>query len=296
MILTLNFNYMMIQNEQIVKISDAHVHFWNVEKIKYPWLDNFPKINMNLGIEEYNDTLTDIQVENIVFVQCECEPNSYKDELQYISHLAQTDHRIKAIVSYFPLEYAQSEKELGDLLNEFPLIKGIRRLEEHSSSLYKNTNFLLQLDHLLKYDLSFDICVTAPQLPAAVSLVESKPEHRFVLDHFGKPNIRAKEFKAWEKAIKRIAAHQQTYCKLSGLVTEADWQYWDITDLKPYFHTILDYFGPDRIMFGSDWPVVTLATPYDRWYSTAIALCDGLDLHKIFYANTLNFYRIASYE
>ncbi|NGM60930.1 amidohydrolase family protein [Sphingobacterium sp. SGG-5] len=287
---------MVNRNRQIVKISDAHVHFWNVEKIKYPWLDNFPKINMNLGIEEYDEAIGDIQIENIVFVQCECEPNRYRDELHYINHIAQTDHRIQAIVSYFPLEYVQDDKELADLLREFPLIKGIRRLEEHPSSLYKNTNFIRQMDLLLKYDLSFDLCVTASQIPAAVGLVESKPEHRFVLDHFGKPNIKANEFKAWEKAIKRIAAHPQTYCKLSGLVTEADWQNWDVATLKPYFHTVLKYFGSDRLMFGSDWPVVTLATSYDKWYSAAIELCDGLDLHRIFYANTLNFYKIATHE
>ncbi len=285
----------MIRNRQIVRISDAHVHFWDIEKIKYPWLDDVPKINMNFGVDEYNKAIEDIQVENIVFVQCECETDCYIDEVKYIHELAKTDNRIKAVVAYFPIEHPDAEETLQKLLSDYPLIKGIRRLEENPVSLYDNPVFQRQLDLLLKYNLSFDLCVTASQLPAAVNLVESKPEHRCVLDHFGKPNIKTKEFKEWKRAIKRISAHQKTYCKLSGLVTEADWECWNVTDLKPYFHTVLEYFGPDRIMFGSDWPVVTLAASYDKWYSTAIELCDGLDLYKIFYANTLNFYRITTH-
>lgn len=282
-------------NRRIVKVTDAHVHFWDLEKMGYPWLDDVPEIKQSFGIDQYNSALAHTKIENIVFIQCECHPAQYLDEIDYINSVAQQDTRIKAIVAYFPLENQDTKEQLSGLLARYPLIKGIRRLEETPKSLYANPNFLDGMDTLTEYGLTFDICVTAAQLLSAVRLVEEKPNIRYILDHFGKPNIKRGEFQDWQVAIKKIATNPNVYCKLSGLVTEADWNFWNIDEIRPFFDTALTHFGVDRIVFGSDWPVVTLASTYRKWYETAKQLCTDVDaegIEKIFYHNALNFYNI----
>src|SRR5690606_7769097 len=162
-------------------------------------------------------------------------------------------------------------------------------------SLYRNRNFGSNMALLNRYDLGFDLGVKAHQLPAAIQLVQAAPDNRYILDHFGKPAIKTGEFTQWRSHIKTLAAHPGVYCKLSGLVTEADWETWTVADLQPYVDTVLEYFGPNRLAFGGDWPVVTLASDYQRWYEVAQQLCRALsprELHALFYQNALDFYQI----
>src|SRR5690606_5547717 len=135
----------------------------------------------------------------------------------------------------------------------------------------------------------------AHQVPAGLQLGADAPADRSMLYHFGKAAIKTAAFTSWRDHIKSLAEHPTVFCKLTGLVTEADWEAWAVVDLQPYVDTALEYFGPDRLIFGGDWPVVTLASNYMRWYETARELCDALapaDIDKIFHHNALNFYQI----
>lgn len=276
------------------RISDAHVHFWDLSRMAYPWLDEVPSIKKTFGLDDYQNAAGDAPIRNLVFVQCECLPEQYQTEVDYVSELAEVDPRIRAIVAYFPLEAADAADKLQDLVAN-PLVRGIRRLEEAPVSCYANPAFVANMDLLNGHGLSFDLGVKAEQLPAAVELCHAKPDNRYMLDHFGKPAIRAGELAKWKRHIAELAQNPNIYCKLSGLVTEADWQHWTIDDLQPYVDFVLERFGTSRVAFGGDWPVVTLASSYRRWLDTALQLCHALpaaELDKVFYQNTLDFYSI----
>ncbi len=277
------------------QITDAHVHFWDVELLNYPWLDDVPAIKRSFGLADYNAATGDIPISDMIFVQCECLPGDYQAEVDYVTELAKIDVRIRGIVPYFPLEAPDAEEKLHALISN-NLVKGIRRLEEEPTSLYRNPLFVSNMRLLNRYNLSFDLGVKAHQLPAAVDLVQAMPDNRYILDHFGKPAIKTREFAQWRSNITALAEHPNVYCKLSGLVTEADWETWTIDDLQPYMDTALEYFGPHRLAFGGDWPVVTLASSYIRWYEMAQQLCHTLaprDMDNLFYHNALNFYQIS---
>lgn len=276
------------------QITDAHVHFWDLDKMNYPWLDDVPPINRSFGLADYREATSGIPVGNMIFVQCECLPAEYRTEVAYISELALQDTRIRGIVAYFPLEEEDVEVQLQALANN-KLVKGIRRLEGEALSLYENTTFNANMDLLPSFNLSFDLGVKAHQLLAAVRLVRAKPNIRYMLDHFGKPNIKGQELQHWKRHVTELASHPGVYCKLSGLVTEADFEHWSIDDLQPYVDVVFERFGSNRVSFGGDWPVVTLASTYTRWFDTAMQLCDGLtneELYGVFYQNALDFYQI----
>ena len=276
-------------------ISDAHVHFWDLELLDYPWLDEVPAIKKSFGPAEYKAATADIPISDMIFVQCECEPANYEAEVAYVTKLAAQDKRIRGIIAYFPLAAPDAEQRLQALTRN-SLVKGIRRLEEEPS-LYRDPAFISNMPLLNRYNLSFDICLKTHQLPAAVHLVEAAPDNRYILDHFGKPAIKTAEFTQWRNHIKTLAEHPGVCCKLSGLVTEADWRTWTIDDLQPYVDTALEYFGPERLAFGGDWPVVTLASSYARWYEAAQQLCRALgpqDRDRIFHRNALDFYQISA--
>ncbi|GAA4800621.1 amidohydrolase family protein [Olivibacter ginsenosidimutans] len=277
-----------------LRITDAHAHFWDLKQMNYPWLNEVAPINQSFGLTEYNQATADVPISNIIFIQCECLPDEYLQELNYVSQLAAQDSRICGIIPFFPLESDDAHEQIR-VLTSNPLVKGIRRLEEEPSSLYKNPRFVANMELLHQHKFSFDLGVKAHQLAAALSLVQAAPDNHYILDHFGKPAIRTKEFSQWRYHMMELAAHPHVYCKLSGLLTEADWKKWAIIDIQPYVDTALEFFGPKRITFGGDWPVVTLAADYNRWFNTAIQLCRALsqdDMHSIFYQNALDFYQI----
>lgn len=277
-----------------MQITDAHVHFWDLSLMSYPWLEEVPEIKKSFGLSEYNIATKGLPVKNMIFVQCECLPTQYEQEISYITQLAKQDNRIKGIVCYCPLEKKDAPEQLQKL-TENKLIKGVRRLEENPVSLYKNPVFIEYLSLLNTYNLTFDIGIKACQLPAAISLVETRPDVKFMLDHLGKPDVRRKDFHEWKNHITILSKNLNVYCKLSGLVTEANLSGWQTSDLKPYVDTIFSHFGTGRVVFGGDWPVVTLASDYHRWYHTALELCQELtdtDLEKIFHLNAIHFYQI----
>lgn len=277
-----------------LQIVDAHLHLWDPDRLTYPWLSEVPEINQPFGLEAFHAQSEGITVNKMVFIQCECLPEQYLDEVNYITKLSASDPRIQGIIPWFPLEAPDAEERLETLLQN-PLIKGIRRLEESPVSLFSKPAFLNNFPLLSRHQLSFDICAKNSLLGPALSLVERHPEVRYMVDHMGKPDIKNQEMLLWKSHIRLLAQNPNVYCKLSGLVTEADMQHWRADDLRPYFDYALEQFGIDRLVFGSDWPVVTLAASYRTWYDTATKLCTGFsseELDKLFNKNASHFYRL----
>ncbi|WP_338877376.1 amidohydrolase family protein (plasmid) [Spirosoma sp. SC4-14] len=275
-------------------IIDTHLHIWDVQHLNYAWLSDVPAINRTFTISDYQRAIARVPVQAMVFVQCECEPEQYKREIDYVTQAAAIDPRIRGLVAWFPLEQPNIDTELQALQAYF-LVRGVRRLEESPRSLYEQPQFIENVSKLATVGLSFDICLKAHQLPAAISLVEQCPDTAFMLDHLGKPNIAGKELANWQTHIRQLASHPHVFCKVSGLVTEANWKHWRLDELRPYFEFVVEQFGTDRLVFGGDWPVMTLAASYTTWLDSVLTLCadwtnDERDC--LFRANAERFYRL----
>ena len=277
-------------------IVDTHVHLWHPKQLRYPWLKQVPALNRPYLLEDYTTAHDNLEVESIVFVQCDTHPDDGLKETAWVTSLVATEPRIRGIVAWAPLEEGQQVAPFVEKLAEENLVKGIRRLiQGESVDFCIQPNFVNGVKTLAKYGLSFDICIFHPQLANAVRLVEQCPNVQFVLDHIGKPDIKNQLFDPWKQELKTLAEFPNVHCKISGLVTEADQETWTPADLQPYIDHVIACFGFGRVMYGSDWPVSTLASDYKRWVHTlqvAVAGCSDDELRKLFHDNAERFYRL----
>ena len=188
-----------------------------------------------------------------------------EEETLFLLELAEDNPRIAGVVGWIDLMSPQIDERLK-FFSRYKKLCGFR----HIAQAEPDERFLLQSDfvrgisQLRKFDFTYDILIYPKQLPAAIELVSQFPEQRFVIDHLAKPEIRSHDIKFWTKHIRRVAQTPNVHCKLSGLVTEADWQNWKAEDFKPCLDVVFEAFGPDRLMFGSDWPVCLLAASYTQ--------------------------------
>ena len=278
-------------------VVDTHLHIWDLGRIHYPWLANVPLLNKNHLIEDFTRACGSVAVSKMVFLQCECSPAQYEDELAWVTEVAAIDPRIRGIVPWAPLEKGSAvENELARLSSN-PLVKGIRRIIqfEPDPDFCLRPDFVLGVQLLPSHGLTFDLCINHTQLPSTLRLVRQCPEVRFVMDHIAKPDIKSGRLDPWREHMRALAHFTNVCCKISGLVTEADHQQWKPADLQPYLDHVIECFGFDRVMFGGDWPVATQATDYPRWVTTLDAALEGCspdELHRLYVRNAEGFYRI----
>ena len=278
-------------------IVDTHVHLWHPERLRYPWLTEVPALNRPYLLKDYNDASGELDIESIVFVQCDTHPDDGLKETAWVTDLATTvDPRIQGIVAWAPLEEGEQVAPFVEKLAENPLVKGIRRLiQSESVDFCVQPDFVSGVKTLSRYGLNFDICIFHPQLANAIRLVEQCPHVQFILDHIGKPDIKNQLFDPWKQEIQTLATFPNVHCKISGLVTEADFETWTPADLQPYIEHVITCFGFDRVIYGSDWPVSTQATDYQRWVHTlteAVSGCSSEALGNLFRDNAIKFYRL----
>jgi L-fuconolactonase len=219
-------------------------------------------------------------------------------EAQWAASLARSDPRLQGVVAAASLEdglrvsqYLEALAALG------PLVKGVRRnlQDERDPQVCLRSDFIQGVRMLSAYGFSFDICIRHDQLPEVTALVRQCPDVSFVLDHLGKPPIRERQLDPWRDQLTALAALPNVACKISGLVTEADWTQWQPEELAPYVAHAIAVFGPRRVLFGGDWPVVTLACSYQRWAETLDALTVGLSIderRQLWGENARRWYRL----
>lgn len=277
-------------------IVDTHVHLWHPKQLRYPWLKDVPDLNKPFLLQDYSDAHHGLKIESIVFVQCDTHPDDGFKETAWVTSLAIVEPRIQGIVAWAPLEEGVLVAPFVEKLAEESLVKGIRRLiQTEDLDFCIQPNFVNGVKTLSRFNLSFDLCIFHPQLANTISLVEQCPNVQFILDHIGKPDIKNQLFDPWKQEITRLASFENVYCKISGLVTEADHNSWTPEDLKPYIDHVIEAFSFDRVIYGSDWPVSTLASGYPRWVHTlqdAVAGCSTDELNKLFHDNAKKFYRL----
>ena len=279
-------------------IIDAHVHLWDPTRTEIPWLAGVPPINRPMGLDDYSAATRGIEVAGLVYLQVEVHPVYALIEARDLVTLAATDHRIKGIVPWAPLELGETARYfLEELVALGPLVKGVRRIVQDEP----DPEFCLQPKYvegtrlLGELGLTADLCCNFRQLGPTVELVRRCPGTEFILDHIAKPNIRGGEREPWAGQIRELAGLPNVVCKISGVVTEADHDGWSVEDVRPWVEHCLDAFGPDRVVYGSDWPVATLASPYPRWVETLDAITTDwseLDRRKLWFENANRFYRL----
>ena len=279
-----------------VKIVDSHVHFWDIELLEYKWLLEEPSIRRTYLPSDLLQETTDCHIDKLIFVQADCLPSQGLDEVKWVTELAAVETRIAGIVAFAPIENNTLLESTLDRLAGIELVRGVRRiLQSEADGFGTHKEFVEGVLNLEKFGFTFDVCVNHTQLPDVVELVDRCPSVNFVLDHLGKPDIKNKKLHAWKDHISDLSAHPNISCKLSGMATEADRASWTTAEFVPYIEHALESFGIDRVMFGGDWPVATLATTYQGWFEALLDCLSHLsssELDCIFQKNAEKFYRI----
>lgn len=283
-----------------VPVIDAHVHLWDPTRFAMPWLEGDENIGRPFGPAEFRAHSAGVPVEAYVYLEVATAPHYTLLEAHWAAARAAEDSRLAAIVAHAPLEYGERCRAYLDaLVAVSPRIRGVRRLiqGEPDPQFPLRPDFVHGVKLLPDYGLSFDLCITHPQLPATIGLVRQCPQVDFVLDHIAKPDIAAHLLDPWREQITELAQFPNVSCKISGMVTEADHDHWTTDDLAPYVAHVLDAFGEDRVLFGGDWPVALRASAYTRWVDTLDALTAHLSddaKRKLWAENARRFYRIGN--
>lgn len=277
-----------------MKIIDAHHHAWKYNPIQYGWIDeSMSVLKKDFLLQEIHKVFAKNGVEGSVLVQAV----ESTEETDFLLRLADQSDMIKGVVGWVDL---QSEDVVGKLQEYVgrAKLKGFRHVvqKEPDPSFMLNDNFQRGIDALQQFDFTYDILIFPNQLPAAIQLAKNFPNQSFVLDHIAKPYINDGKISEWAKNLRLLAENENVHCKISGIVTEANWENWTYDQIAPYLDVVLEAFGIDRLMYGSDYPVCLLAAPYDtvigivKKYFTSFP---PVDQQKVFGGNAMRFYKLS---
>ena len=243
---------------------DSHQHFWIYDPNQYPWMtDELSAIRSNHLPEHLQVEFDRLGIDGSVAVQA----RQSLDESRWLLKMADESCLIKGVVGWVDLRSEHVEDQLAEFA-EHPKFVGVRHVvqDEPDENFMLLPEFIRGISKLKSYDLSYDILVFPNQLPAAIELVKQFPDQSFVLDHIAKPLIKDKEISTWDEHIRELAQFSNLTCKVSGMITEANWTAWKTSDFTPYLDVVFEAFGEDRLMYGSDWPVCKLAGSYRQVY------------------------------
>ncbi len=280
-----------------MQIVDTHQHLWEIDLFRYSWLDSVPQLNRSFRMADYLSAVQGLNVVKSVHLEADVDEPYMLDETRHLLALAErADNPLEGIVACGRPE-REDFKTYLDKIAGHKKVKGIRRvLHTQADEVGQGATFLKNVAALSDYELSFDICVLARQLPIAINLVSQCPEVVFILDHCGVPQVKEKHLDPWRTHITEIAKFPNVSCKISGLVAYADTERWTAEDLRPFVEHVIAAFGWDRVLFGSDWPVCTLSATYRQWVEALQALtheAGETNQKKLFYDNAIRVYRLS---
>jgi L-fuconolactonase len=272
---------------------DSHQHFWKYNPQKHDWITDDMKVIQRDFLP--SDLLPILQANNIdgcVSVQAD----QTEEETDFLLELANENEFIEGVVGWVDLR-ANDVYERLEHYSQFKKLKGFRHVVqgESDSEFMLRPKFKNGIIELGMYDFTYDILIYHYQLEQAIQFVKQHPEQKFVLDHIGKPDIKSGEFFEWQTNIKKLALHQNVYCKISGMVTEGEWNDWKISDFNVYLDSVVKAFGTERLMYGSDFPVCTLAATYEEQLNIVkeyFSTFTPLEKKKIMGDNAVKFYKI----
>ncbi len=239
---------------------DAHQHFWVYDPREYDWIDDsMAALRRDFLPDDLKSELEQSGFQGCVAVQA----RQTIEETRWLLELASASPFILGVVGWVNLQSPQVRSQLESVAGN-PKLVGVRHVVqgEPDDRFLLRPEFLRGVSILEEFDLAYDILIYAKHLPVAAEFVQRFPRQRFVLDHLAKPPIKSGSLHPWAEGVHNLAAFPNVSCKLSGLVTEADWSQWKPEDIAPYLHVAFEAFGPQRLMIGSDWPVCTGAASY----------------------------------
>jgi len=278
-------------------ITDTHVHFWDPGNLEYPWIRGSELLERPYLPEDYAEAIGDVDVEQIVFVQAACLKSQAMDEVDWVTSLADQEPRIRGIVADAPLELGEDVEPILGQLAENRLVKGVRRMVagEKDPEFMLQPGFVRGVQLLGENALTCDLGIHRGQIVAATALAKQCPNVKFMLCHIGVPDIKNRQLDPWRDHVRSLAGLPNVWCKLSGVATAADHAEWTPEDLRPAISHTLDCFGFERTAFGSDWPVMLLATSFPRWFEAvayAIDGCSESEQSNLFRDTACGFYRL----
>ncbi len=273
---------------------DAHQHFWKFDPIRDSWINNDMRaIQRDFFPEDLAPLLQEAGIDGCVAVQSD----QSEDENDFLLAQASRHDLIKGIVGWADLRSPDVERRL-EYYQRFPKLKGFRHVlqGERDRALMLSPDFKRGIAALSKFGYTYDILIYPDQLGYSRDLAASFPDQPFVLDHIGKPHIKDRYItEEWKAAIHSLASRPNVFCKISGMVTEADWKFWKPEHLKVYIDTVVEAFGMKRVMYGSDWPVCLVAASYQAVFSVVkdyFSTFSADEQSAFFGGNAINFYRL----
>lgn len=271
---------------------DTHCHLVDTASLRYPWLAQVPALQQAFSIPRYRAEAGPQDVAELLYMEMDVAPDQMVDEVRLMAAQAPA---LRGMVAACRPEAAGFAAHLEQLVAQ-PFVRGLRRvLHVVPDALSQSPLFIANLRRLAMHGLPFDLCLLARQLPLGRALAMQCPDVQFVLDHCGNPDIRGGDLADWRRELRALADLPNVACKLSGITTQADSDTWRTDDLRPVFEHVVDCFGWDRVVWGSDWPVCTQAASLSRWIQACRELtsgCSADERARLFARNARRIYRL----
>ena len=282
-----------------IPIIDTHQHIWDLSRFDLAWHaeEPFTRLARNYLLDDYELATANLPIEKTIYMEVDVAQSQQDAEVECVIDLCgRDDNRMAAAVIDGKLGTEQFAQQIKRYRNS-PFIKGVRDiLFEQLPGHCLGEDFIRDVRLLGELGMSFGIETPAEGLPEAAQLVAACPNTQFILDHCGNPVVRSGDVSAWRNNVAAVAGHENVVAKVSGLFTWVDRDDWSTEQLAPIIQHLLGVFGPDRVMFGSDWPVVTIVAPFSRWVEVvqnAISDRSEEDQRKLFHDNAERVYRLA---
>ncbi|WP_158859478.1 amidohydrolase family protein [Lunatibacter salilacus] len=276
-----------------MKIIDSHQHFWKYDPEQFPWItDSLYKLKRDFLPSELRKVYAENKIAGCIAVQAA----QTVEETRYLLELAENNEFIKGVVGWIDLRAASLKEELREFAS-FEKLKGFRHIlqDEADPNFISHPDFQRGLEIIFEVGYTYDILVFPNQLKGALDTASRFTNASFVIDHLAKPDIKHQSISDWKELMHEFKDLPNVYCKLSGMVTENDWRNWKLEDFFPYLDVMMDVFGQDRLMFGSDWPVCLLAASYGEVKGVLEAYLADFPEEvqtKIWSENAIKFYKI----
>lgn len=285
-----------VQQQSDLPIVDTHVHLWDLTRFRLPWIRKDSPLARSYVMKDFLTATEGLNVVKGVYMEVDVDPAQQRAEAEYVFDICrQNNTPLKAaVISGRPA--SDDFRKYLDGFKRSPYLKGVRQVlhgEGTPAGFCLAANFVRGIRTLGEMGLSFDICIRSGELADALKLTEACPNTRFILDHCGNMNVQSKDRAQWQRDMERLGRAKSVVCKVSGIVASARPQKWTADDLAPIINHTLASFGPERVMFGGDWPVCTLAATYRQWVEALKSIVRQRPLEeqrKLLHDNAVKFY------
>jgi predicted TIM-barrel fold metal-dependent hydrolase len=279
-----------------IPIIDTHQHLWDLSRFRLPWHKKGSPLAKSFLMSDYLKGTEGLNVVKAIYMEVDLAPEQQQAEAEYVIDICKEGKTptVAAVISGRP-----DSEGFAKYISQFkdsPYIKGVRQVlhDAHlSAGLCLRDQFVKSVRLLGELGMSFDLCLRHGELLDGVKLIDACPGTKFILDHCGNPNVRAKDWSQWERDIAELAKRKSVVVKISGILASVNVDRWTAEELAPFVNHTMNVFGPDRVMFGGDWPVCTLAATYKQWLEALQSIVSDrseADRRKLFHDNAVKFY------